>query len=52
MVIFLLALGVNDIKKHRYFNNINYTNLFAKKIDPPFKPIIKGANDTSNFGIN
>jgi hypothetical protein len=42
-------LGVSDIKNHRYLNSINFTNLLAKKISPPFRPIVKSASDTSNF---
>ena len=41
--------GVNDIKNHRYLNTINFANLLAKKISPPFRPEVKGSNDTSNF---
>ena len=41
--------GVNDIKKHRYLNTINFNNLYLKKISPPYRPTVKGANDTSNF---
>jgi hypothetical protein len=42
-------LGVSDIKNHRYLNTINMANLFAKKISPPYKPVVKSASDTSNF---
>ena len=52
MVYIFLNLGVNDIKKHRFFNNINFTNLLNKKIDATFKPIVKSPNDTSNFSVN
>jgi protein kinase A len=44
-----LKNGVNDIKNHRYLNSINFSNLLAKKVSPPFRPVVKGANDTSNF---
>lgn len=40
---------MNDIKNHRYLNSINFNNLLTKKISPPYRPIVKGSNDTSNF---
>ena len=29
---------------------MNWKNLLAKKLDPPYKPVVKSENDTSNFG--
>lgn len=49
MVQIEIKIGVNDIKNHRYLNTINLTNLFAKKISPPYRPVVKNASDTSNF---
>ena len=49
MVRPFLNLGVNDIKKHRYLNTINFNNLYLKKISAPYKPLVKSSNDTSNF---
>lgn len=46
-----LILGVSDIKNHRYLNSINFNTLLAKKISPPFRPIVKGPSDTSNFSV-
>ena len=40
---------MNDIKNHRYLNTINFANLLAKKISPPYRPEVKSSNDTSNF---
>lgn len=40
---------MSDIKNHRYLNSINFTTLLAKKISPPFRPIVKSSSDTSNF---
>lgn len=40
---------MNDIKNHRYLNSINFTTLLAKKISPPFRPVVKSPSDTSNF---
>lgn len=39
-----------DVKNHRFFDIINWKNLLSKKIDPPYKPVVKSENDTSNFG--
>lgn len=44
-----INLGVNDIKQHRYLSTINFTNLVAKKISPPYRPKVKSSGDTSNF---
>ena len=45
-----LKNGVNDIKNHRYLNSINLTQLLGKKINPPYRPVVKGPSDTKNFG--
>lgn len=44
-----LKNGVNDIKTHRYFNNIDWNLLLSKKLPVPYKPNVKAPNDTSNF---
>lgn len=41
--------GVNDIKTHRWFADINWDDLLAKKIVAPYKPVIKGKGDASNY---
>jgi len=41
--------GVNDIKNHRWFNEIDWELLHLKKIVAPYKPLVKGKGDTSNF---
>jgi len=38
-----------QIRQHAYFANIDWGLLEAKKITPPFQPIIKKSNDVSNF---
>ncbi|RXK36317.1 AGC/AKT protein kinase [Tremella mesenterica] len=46
-------LGVNgaqEIKNHPFFaRHIDFKKLWAKKIQPPFKPAVASAIDTSNF---
>jgi len=45
-------LGVNGadvIKRHRFFEKINWQRLAQKKIQPPFKPSVCSPVDVSNF---
>jgi serine/threonine protein kinase len=44
-----LKNGVEDIKTHKWFKEINWEELSDKKISAPFKPVAKSASDTSNF---
>jgi len=44
-----LKCGVEDIKTHKWFKDVNWEDLLEKKITPPFKPAVKNASDTSNF---
>jgi len=41
--------GADDIKKHRWFEKINFDNLVAKKIPAFYKPPVKSKGDTSNY---
>jgi serum/glucocorticoid-regulated kinase 2 len=42
--------GADDIKKHPFFGkHIDFKKLVQKKIQPPFKPSVASAIDTSNF---
>ena len=41
---------MNDIKNHRFMATVSFSNILAKKVQAPFKPVIKGDDDTSNFG--
>lgn len=41
--------GAEGIKKHKWFNTINWEKLFRKEIEPPIKPEISNEFDTSNF---
>jgi serum/glucocorticoid-regulated kinase 2 len=45
-------LGVNGadvIKRHPFFEKIDWTLLLQKKIQPPFKPSVSSPVDVSNF---
>ncbi|CCO32422.1 hypothetical protein BN14_06482 [Rhizoctonia solani AG-1 IB] len=42
--------GAEDIKNHPFFKNyVDWHALSRKKIQPPFKPSVQSAADTSNF---
>ena len=41
--------GIKDITGHRFFKNINWDDLLAKKIPPPYIPKVKSDDDISNF---
>ena len=49
MVNILIYLGVNDIKKHRWFNNFSWDDLMKKRIKPNYVPVVKSLGDVSNF---
>ncbi|XP_048352592.1 serine/threonine-protein kinase N2 isoform X3 [Sphaerodactylus townsendi] len=38
-----------DVKKHHFFRLIEWNALLAKKVKPPFVPVIRGREDVSNF---
>jgi hypothetical protein len=46
-----LKNGVNDIKNHRFFKSINFNDLLAQKVSPPYIPNVKGEGDVSNFSV-
>ena len=39
--------GINQIKKHKWFNNVSWSDLYNMKIESPFIP-----SDDDNFDIN
>lgn len=43
------ANGSQEIKKHPFFSNINWTDVLNKKLTPPFKPLITHETDLNNF---
>lgn len=45
-----LKNGVNDIKAHKWFKDIDWKALYRKEIKAPMKPTIKHDGDIANFG--
>merc|ERR1719284_1488990 len=44
-----LKNGVDDIKEHKWFKQIDWMALYEKKVQTPFKPKVKSEEDTSMF---
>lgn len=40
---------IDDIRAHPFFSAINFDDMMAKRIDVPYKPKVKGNDDSSNF---
>ncbi|XP_043283405.1 ribosomal protein S6 kinase beta-1-like [Venturia canescens] len=38
-----------EIINHHFFKHINWQDVISRKLDPPFKPSLKSADDTSQF---
>ncbi|KAI8095061.1 kinase-like domain-containing protein [Gilbertella persicaria] len=38
-----------EVKSHPFFAGINWDDMLAKRVAPPFLPIVNGRADTSNF---
>ena len=43
--------GVNDIKQHPWFQDLDWDKLLALGIPAPYIPPLKGEDDTSNFDV-
>ncbi|CAO3633309.1 unnamed protein product [Cunninghamella echinulata] len=41
--------GTSEIKNHSFFSSIDWHLLMQKKLQPPFKPTVENAYDTTNF---
>jgi len=41
--------GINDLKKHPFFSNINWDKLFKRELLPPFKPAVSRVDDAFYF---
>jgi len=38
-----------EIRAHAFFKDINWADLREKKISPPYKPTVRGEDDTRNI---
>lgn len=38
-----------EVKNHPFFAGVNWEDMLAKRVAPPFLPTINGRADTSNF---
>lgn len=38
-----------EIMSHAFFRNVNWEDIYYMRVEPPFKPTVKGRADTSNF---
>ena len=41
--------GVNDIKQHRFFNNLDWNKLIRYQLEAPYIPKVKNNGDCDNF---
>uniref|UniRef100_A0AAY4CBY5 Ribosomal protein S6 kinase n=1 Tax=Denticeps clupeoides TaxID=299321 RepID=A0AAY4CBY5_9TELE len=39
----------SEVQTHPFFRHINWDDLFARKVEPPFKPFLQSADDVSQF---
>ena len=46
-----LKNGTADIKKHKWFADLDWDKLFACEITPPYIPNVRHPGDTSNFDV-
>uniref|UniRef100_A0A8C5H1S1 Ribosomal protein S6 kinase n=1 Tax=Gouania willdenowi TaxID=441366 RepID=A0A8C5H1S1_GOUWI len=47
-----LGAGAGDaaeVQSHSFFRHINWDDLLARKVEPPFKPFLQSADDVSQF---
>jgi len=44
-----LERGADDVKQHKWFKDLSWDQLLEKQIPAPFRPVVQGENDTSNF---
>lgn len=47
-----LGAGTNDAEQiinHNFFKHIHWHDVISKKLEPPFKPLLKSPDDTSQF---
>ena len=39
----------NELKRHPWFAKIDWDKLMKKQLEPPFKPVVSGPEDTRNI---
>ena len=44
-----LRNGSEDVKNHKWFKEVDWDDVFNRKLKPPFVPKVKSDGDTSNF---
>ena len=44
-----LRNGAEDVKTHKWFEELDWEDVFNKKLKPPFVPKVKSEGDTSYF---
>ena len=44
-----LRNGAEDVKTHKWFKELDWEEVFNKKLKPPFVPKVKNEEDTYNF---
>ncbi|XP_062502832.1 ribosomal protein S6 kinase beta-1-like isoform X2 [Corticium candelabrum] len=42
-------LDVEEVKADPFFRHLNWADVLAKRVEPPFKPAVTGDDDTSQF---
>jgi hypothetical protein len=45
----MLKNGVEDVKMHKWFEEVDWRMLLSKKVPMEYKPTVKFPGDTSNF---
>jgi len=44
-----LKAGADDVKKHKWFTNLQWDALYKREVSAPIKPETNGGDDTTNF---
>jgi len=42
-------MDAEEVKTHPYFRNVNFDDIYHKRVPPPFLPQLQHSTDTSNF---
>lgn len=38
-----------EVRSHAFFKNVNWEDVFARRLDPPIKPVLRSDDDVSQF---